>query len=375
MNKLRVMTVVGTRPEIIRLSRVLTKLDNSEAIDHISVHTGQNYDFELNEIFYSDLGLNVPKFKLSCAGGNPAETVGRILVEVNKLIESEKPHAFLILGDTNSCLSAIIAKKHKIPIFHMEAGNRCFSELVPEETNRKIVDHIADINLTYSSIAREYLISEGISPDRIIKTGSPMKEVLDHYSNKINSSTILKKLNLVSGNYFVVSFHREENVTDDNLLKNFLNTLNEISSIYRMPIIFSAHPRTKKSIEDSGIALKREIRIMSPFGFSDYIQLQKNSFIVLSDSGTISEESSLLNFRALNIRKNHERPEAMEEASVIMTGLSRDRILQSISVISSQNIGAKRDLSIVMDYDKNNVAEKVIRILLSYADYVSYKKI
>ena len=328
MKKLKVLTVVGTRPEIIRLSRVMHALDESPAIEHITVHTGQNYDFELNEVFYEDLGVRKPDHFLNAAGANATETVGKILIAIDPILEQEQPDAFLVLGDTNSCLCAIPAKKRKIPIFHMEAGNRCFDQRVPEETNRKIVDHIADINLTYSSIAREYLLREGLSPDRIIKTGSPMFEVLDAYKGKIVASDILQKLNLEKNQYFLVSAHREENISSDRNFFNLLETLNILAGEYQLPIIVSTHPRTRNRLEqikeskESGISLNSLIEWQKPMGFSDYNALQVNAKAVLSDSGTISEESSILNFRALNIREAHERPEAMEEASVMMVGLS-----------------------------------------------------
>jgi len=371
MKKLKVMTVVGTRPEIIRLSRVLAALDKSEAIDHILVHTGQNYDYELNQIFFEDLGLRKPDHFLEAAGKTATETIGNILIKIDPILERINPDAFLVLGDTNSCLCAIPAKKRHIPIFHMEAGNRCFDQRVPEETNRKIVDHIADINLTYSSIAREYLLREGLSADRIIKTGSPMYEVLGHYKSQIEASDILERLNLTKDNYFIVSAHREENVNNKSKFSNLLISLNKIAEKYDYPIIVSTHPRTKKVIESSEVETHPNIQFLKPLGFNDYNNLQMNSFAVLSDSGTISEESSILNFRALNIREAHERPEAMEEASVIMVGLSIDRIMQGLSQLEQQKIGDKRNYREVNDYSMPNVSQKVVRIILSYTDYIN----
>jgi UDP-N-acetylglucosamine 2-epimerase len=377
MEKLKVLTVVGTRPEIIRLSRVMRALDKSPAIDHITVHTGQNYDFSLNEVFYEDLGVRKPDYFLNAAGANATETIGKILIAIDPILEKEQPDAFLVLGDTNSCLCAIPAKKRKIPIFHMEAGNRCFDQRVPEETNRKIVDHIADINLTYSSIAREYLLREGLPPDRIIKTGSPMFEVLDAYKDKIASSDILQKLKLEKHRYFLVSAHREENISSDRNFFNLLDTLNILAEEYQLPIIVSTHPRTRKRLEqikqsqDLNISLNRLIQWQTPMGFSDYNALQVNSKAVLSDSGTISEESSILNFRALNIREAHERPEAMEEASVMMVGLSSERILQGIKQLEMQSVGDNRGFREVSDYRMPNVAEKITRIIISYTDYIN----
>lgn len=326
MKKLRVMTVVGTRPEIIRLACVLKKLDQSNAIDHILVHTGQNYDYELNEVFFEDLELRKPDYFLNAAGKNATETAGLILINIDSVLEEVKPDAFLVLGDTNSCLCAIAAKKRRIPIFHMEAGNRCFDQRVPEETNRKIVDHTADINLTYSDIAREYLLAEGLRPDRIIKTGSPMFEVLNDYMPKVEKSQILEKLDLKKNNYFVVSAHREENIASEEKFFNLVEILNSIAEKYNMPIVVSTHPRTRKMIEKHGIEFHQNVKLMKPMGLSDYLALQINSYAVLSDSGTISEESSILNFKALNIREAHERPEAMEEASVMMVGLNPERV-------------------------------------------------
>ena len=370
MKRLKVMTVVGTRPEIIRLSRVIDALDTSEAIEHIIVHTGQNYDYELNQIFFEDLGLRKPDYFLEAAGKTATETVGNILIKIDPLLEEIKPEAFLVLGDTNSCLCAIPAKKRHIPIFHMEAGNRCFDQRVPEETNRKIVDHISDINLTYSSIAREYLLREGLSADRIIKTGSPMFEVLNHYKGAIESSDILKRLTLEKGQYFVVSAHREENINSAKNFGNLMDSLNTIAEKYQFPIIVSTHPRTRNMIESKAIEMRPEIQFLKPMGFNDYNALQINSFAVLSDSGTISEESSILNFPALNIREAHERPEAMEETSVMMVGLNPERIMQGLKIISQQKRGSDRMLRLVADYSMPNVSDKVLRIIVSYTDYV-----
>jgi UDP-N-acetylglucosamine 2-epimerase (non-hydrolysing) len=369
-DKLKVMTVVGTRPEIIRLSRVMTALDQSEAIEHIIVHTGQNYDYELNQIFFDDLGIRKPDFFLDAAGATATETVGQILIKIDPLLAREQPDAFLVLGDTNSCLCAIPAKKRHIPIFHMEAGNRCFDQRVPEETNRKIVDHVSDINLTYSSIAREYLLREGLPADRIIKTGSPMYEVLHHYLPEINKSNILSKLNLEDNQYFVVSAHREENINSDKNFKGLMDSLNLIAEKYGYPIIVSTHPRTKKMIDTKQIEMRPEIQFLKPMGFNDYNALQMKSFAVLSDSGTISEESSTLNFPALNIREAHERPEAMEEASVMMVGLNPERIMQGLVQLQSQKRGAERNFRPVTDYSMPNVSDKMVRIILSYTDYI-----
>jgi UDP-N-acetylglucosamine 2-epimerase (non-hydrolysing) len=369
-DKLKVMTVVGTRPEIIRLSRVMAALDQSEAIEHIIVHTGQNYDYELNQIFFEDLGIRKPDFFLDAAGATATETVGQILIKIDPLLASEQPDAFLVLGDTNSCLCAIPAKKRHIPIFHMEAGNRCFDQRVPEETNRKIVDHVSDINLTYSSIAREYLLREGLPADRIIKTGSPMYEVLHHYLPAINNSEILTKLNLEENKFFVVSAHREENINSDKNFKGLMDSLNLIAEKYGYPIIVSTHPRTKKMMDTKQIEMRPEIQFLKPMGFNDYNALQMKSFAVLSDSGTISEESSTLNFPALNIREAHERPEAMEEASVMMVGLNPERIMQGLVQLQSQKRGAERNFRPVTDYSMPNVSDKMVRIILSYTDYI-----
>ncbi len=368
--KLKVMTVVGTRPEIIRLSRVMAALDHSEAIEHIIVHTGQNYDYELNQIFFEDLGIRKPDFFLNAAGATATETVGQILIKIDPLLESEKPDAFLVLGDTNSCLCAIPAKKRHIPIFHMEAGNRCFDQRVPEETNRKIVDHVSDVNLTYSDIAREYLLREGLPADRIIKTGSPMFEVLNHYLPEINASDILNKLNLEENKFFVVSAHREENINSEKNFKGLMDSLNLIAEKYGYPIIVSTHPRTQKMIDSKKIEMRPEVQFLKPMGFNDYNALQMKSYAVLSDSGTISEESSILNFRALNIRKAHERPEAMEEASVMMVGLNPERIMQGLTQLQYQKRGIERNFRPVADYSMPNVSEKMVRIILSYTDYV-----
>ncbi|MDU1905724.1 MAG: UDP-N-acetylglucosamine 2-epimerase (non-hydrolyzing) [Dysgonomonas sp.] len=370
MKKLKVMTVVGTRPEIIRLSCVLKKLDQSEAVEHILVHTGQNYDYELNEVFFEDLDLRKPDYFLNAAGQNATETAGLILINIDSVLQEVKPDAFLVLGDTNSCLCAIAAKKRHIPIFHMEAGNRCFDQRVPEETNRKIVDHTADINLTYSDIAREYLLSEGLRPDRIIKTGSPMFEVLNEYMPKVLKSNILEQLVLEEGKYFVVSAHREENIASERNFFNLVEILNSISDKYDMPVIVSTHPRTRKMIEKYNIQFHENVKLMKPMGLSDYLALQINSYAVLSDSGTISEESSILNFRALNIREAHERPEAMEEASVMMVGLNPERVFQGLVQLQYQYIGDKRNFRPVSDYSMPNVSDKVVRIILSYTDYI-----
>lgn len=371
MPRLKVMTVVGTRPEIIRLSRVLMALDRSEAIEHIIVHTGQNYDYELNQIFFDDLGLRKPDFFLEAAGKTATETIGNILIKIDPLLEEVKPDAFLVLGDTNSCLCAIPAKKRQIPIFHMEAGNRCFDQRVPEETNRKIVDHTADVNLTYSDIAREYLLREGLPADRIIKTGSPMFEVLHHYLPEIEASGVLTKLNLEEGKYFVVSSHREENINSEKNFKGLMDSLNAIAEQYQYPVIVSTHPRTQNMIDKMQFEMHALIQFLKPLGFHDYNALQKRAFAVLSDSGTISEESSILNFRALNIRQAHERPEAMEEASVMMVGLSPERILQGLTQVLQQKIGTERNFRPIADYSMPNVSEKVVRIIISYTDYVN----
>jgi len=368
--KLKVMTVVGTRPEIIRLARVMAALDASEAIDHIIVHTGQNYDYELNQIFFDDLSIRKPDFFLNAAGSTATETVGQILIKIDPLLESEKPDAFLVLGDTNSCLCAIPAKKRHIPIFHMEAGNRCFDQRVPEETNRKIVDHISDVNLTYSDIAREYLLREGLPADRIIKTGSPMFEVLNHYLPEIEKSDVLTRLKLEEGKYFVVSSHREENITSDKNFRGLMESLNLIAEKFGYPIIVSTHPRTRNMIEAKKIQMRPEIHFLKPLGFNDYNALQMKSYAVLSDSGTISEESSILNFRALNIRDAHERPEAMEEASVMMVGMNPERIIQGLVQLQYQKRGTERNFRKVADYSMPNVSDKMVKIIISYVDYI-----
>jgi UDP-N-acetylglucosamine 2-epimerase len=368
--RLKVMTVVGTRPEIIRLARVMSALDDSDAIEHIIVHTGQNYDYELNQIFFDDLQIRKPDHFLNAAGATATETIGKILINIDPLLEDVKPDAFLVLGDTNSCLCAIPAKKRHIPIFHMEAGNRCFDQRVPEETNRKIVDHISDINLTYSDIAREYLLREGLSADRIIKTGSPMFEVLNHYLTSIKSSNILERLKLERNKYFVVSAHREENISSNLNFDGLVSSLNLLAEKYDLPIIVSTHPRTRKMIDLKGIELHKNIQLLKPLGFNDYNALQLHSKAVLSDSGTISEESSILNFPALNIRQAHERPEAMEEASVMMVGLNPERILQGLIQLESQKTGDERTFRKVSDYSMPNVSDKVVRIIISYVDYI-----
>ncbi|EJR58336.1 UDP-N-acetylglucosamine 2-epimerase [Bacillus cereus VD115] len=368
MKKLKVMTVVGTRPEIIRLSAVINKLEESKAVEHILVHTGQNYDYELNEVFFNDFNLKKPDYFLNAATGTAVETIGNILVKIDPIMEEVKPDALLVLGDTNSCLCAIAAKRRHIPIFHMEAGNRCFDQRVPEETNRKIVDHTADINLTYSDIAREYLLREGIPADRIIKTGSPMFEVLNSREKDIENSDVLERLELEAGKYFVVSTHREENINSEINFLDLVESLNAIAEKYNMPVIVSTHPRTKNMINAKGIEFNPLVKTLKPLGFNDYVKLQIKSKAVLSDSGTISEESSILGFRALNIRQAHERPEAMEEASVMMVGLKKERILQGLAVLEVQE---KNILRLVGDYSMPNVSEKVLRIILSYTDYIN----
>ena len=368
---LKVVTVVGTRPEIIRLSRVIAALDNSKAIDHVLIHTGQNYDYNLNEIFFRELGIRTPDYFLEAAGETATETIGNILIKIEPLLHKLNPNAFLVLGDTNSCLCAIPAKKRKIPIFHMEAGNRCFDQRVPEETNRKIVDHIADVNLTYSDIAREYLLREGLPADRIIKTGSPMFEVLSFYSDKINDTSVLEDLSLSKGKYFLVSAHREENISSERNFKNLIDSLNKLASNYKFPIIVSTHPRTRNKLNKLNLNTDPLIQFLEPLGFIDYNALQKNAFVVLSDSGTISEESSILNFRALNIREAHERPEAMEEASVMMVGLDSENILRGVSELQSQLVGGERNFNMVSDYSKPNVSSKMVRIILSYTSYIN----
>ncbi len=368
VKKLKVMSVVGTRPEIIRLSRVLAKLD--EHCEHILVHTGQNYDFELNEVFFHDLGVRKPDYFLSAAGKNAAETIGQVIIKVDQVLEEIQPEAMLVLGDTNSCISALPAKRRKVPIFHMEAGNRCFDQRVPEETNRRIVDHTADINLTYSTIARDYLLAEGLPADRVIKTGSPMFEVLHHYMPQIDSSDVLSRLGLQKGQFFVVSAHREENVDSPKQLAKLAQTLNTIAQHYNLPVIVSTHPRTRNRIEAQGLEFHPNIQLLKPLGFHDYNHLQKNAKVVLSDSGTINEESSIMNFPALNMREAHERPEGMEEASVMMVGLGVERVMQALQILESQPSGDERLLRQVSDYSMPNVSDKVVRIIHSYTDYV-----
>ncbi len=365
---MKVMTVVGTRPEIIRLSRVMAVLDRD--MDHVMVHTGQNYDYELNQIFFEDLELRKPDHFLNSAGSTASETVGMVINNVDKAIEREKPDALLVLGDTNSCLAAYPAKRRKVPVFHMEAGNRCFDQRVPEEINRKIVDHISDINMPYSDISREYLLREGISPDRVIKTGSPMYEVLRYYMPKIKESKVLDSLKLKSGDYFLVSAHREENIDDPEQFGKLVDLLNGISDKFKKRVIVSTHPRTRKKMEERGVRLEPLVELLKPLGFSDYVKLQMNAIATLSDSGTITEESSILNFPALNIRQAHERPEGMEEGAVMMTGLEYKRILEGLSILKSQTHSDERILQIVGDYSVPNVSEKVVRIILSYTDYV-----
>ena len=369
MNKLKVATIVGTRPEIIRLSRVINILDLY--CDHLLIHTGQNYDFELNEIFFNDLKITKPDYYLDAVSDTASSTIGKIITLTENILIKEKPDAILILGDTNSCLSAIAAKRLKIPIFHMEAGNRCFDQRVPEEINRKIVDHISDVNLTYSDISREYLINEGLPPELIIKTGSPMFEVLEYYKDKIESSPILSELELLSKNYFVVSAHREENIDNPDNFLNLHKILNIVAKQFSMPIIFSAHPRTRKMIKKLNLNFDEKVRIIKPLSFTSYVKLQKESKVVLSDSGTITEESSILNFPALNIRQAHERPEGMEEGSVMMVGLNYERVMQGISILEDQKGGKSRSLKIVSDYDKGNVSQKVVRVIHSYTDYIN----
>jgi UDP-N-acetylglucosamine 2-epimerase (non-hydrolysing) len=368
---LNVMTVVGTRPEIIRLSRVINEID--KYFNHTLVHTGQNYDFELNEIFFSELEIRKPNKFLNAAGKSPSQTIGNVLIELDKLFIKKCPEALVILGDTNSCISAIVAKRHKVPIFHLEAGNRCFDMRVPEEINRKIVDHISDIHLTYSQIAKDYLTREGIQPDQIITIGSPMKEVVNYYMPKIKSSTALRKLNLKKEKYFLFSFHREENVDNDDNLGNILDILNTLAEKYKQHIIVSTHPRTKKRIKDMNFSPNPLIKFMKPFGFIDYINLQMSSRCVISDSGTITEESSILNFPALNLREVHERPEGFEETSVMMVGLKKDRIIEGINILKDQSRDETRDIKIVKDYDVDNVSMKVVRIIHSYTDYINRK--
>ncbi|EES6290919.1 UDP-N-acetylglucosamine 2-epimerase (non-hydrolyzing) [Escherichia coli] len=369
--KLKVITFVGTRPEIIRLSRIIALLD--KYCDHILVHTGQNYDYELNEVFFSDLGIRKPDYFLNAAGKNAAETIGQIIIKSDSILEQVNPQALLILGDTNSALVAISAKRRKIPIFHMEAGNRCFDFRVPEEINRKLVDHISDINLTYSHIARDYLLREGIPADQVIKTGSPMREVLNYYRSDIQKSVVLETLKLSNNNYFVVSSHREENVDSPERLRQLLEILNELAERYNLPVIVSTHPRTRKRFEDLSFNVHPNISFMKPFGFIDYITLQLHARAVLSDSGTITEESSILNFPALNLREVHERPEGFEEASVMFVGLNKERVLQALDILNEQPRYESRLLNLVEDYKPDNVSEKVLRIIMSYTDFVNNK--
>ncbi len=369
MNKLKVLTVVGTRPEIIRLSRVMARLD--EHCDHVLVHTGQNYDYELNQVFFDDLGMRKPAHFLGSAGSTAAETIGNVIIAVDRVLAAERPDAMLVLGDTNSCLAVIPAKRRKIPIFHMEAGNRCFDQRVPEETNRRIVDHTADVNLTYSDIAREYLLREGLPPDMVIKTGSPMFEVLAHYAAPIEASDVLTRLGLEPQRYFVVSAHREENVDAPTTFAKLVDVLNAVAQDHDLPVIVSTHPRTQKRIDAMGTAFHPNVRLLKPLGFLDYVKLQTSARAVLSDSGTINEESSILNFPALNLREAHERPEGMEEAAVMMVGLEVQRVRQALAIIATQGRGEMRTLRRVADYGMPNVSDKVLRILHSYTDYVN----
>ena len=365
---MKIATVVGTRPEIIRLSRVIAALDRH--MDHVLIHTGQNHDHELNGIFFEDLEIREPDFFLEAAGKSAAETIGHVIAKSDQVFGVVQPDAMLVLGDTNSCLAVIAAKRRKIPVFHMEAGNRCFDERVPEEINRKIVDHISDINMPYSDISREYLLREGIPPDRIIKTGSPMYEVLTHYRSKIDRSDVLERLGLTKDGYFVVSSHREENIDSPSQFRNLVGLLNLLASKYELPVIVSVHPRTRKRIDSEGITFPEKVHLMKPMGFSDYVHLMMAGRATLSDSGTITEESSILNFRALNIREAHERPEGMEEGAVMMTGLAPGRIVEGLEILKSQPVGSNRTLRTVADYNVPNVSEKVARIVLSYTDYV-----
>jgi UDP-N-acetylglucosamine 2-epimerase (non-hydrolysing) len=369
VDKLKVATVVGTRPEIVRLSRVIAELDRH--CDHTLIHTGQNYDYELNEIFFKDLDIRKPDAFLNAVGSSAAETIGRIIIAVDAELDKVRPEALLVLGDTNSCMAVLPAKRRKIPVFHMEAGNRCFDERVPEEINRRIVDHTADVNLTYSSIAREYLLREGLRPDLVVKTGSPMFEVLSHYRAGIESSDVLDRLKLRENEFFLVSAHREENLDPEDQFRKLVNLLNTLASEYSLPVIVSTHPRTQKRIDGAGVSFHPLVRLLKPLGFKDYNKLQMTAFAVLSDSGTISEESSILNFRALNIREAHERPEAMEEGAVMMVGLGATRVLQALEVIAEQPRGTERALRLVEDYSMPNVSGKVVRLILSYTDYVN----
>lgn len=369
MKKLKVVTVVGTRPEIIRLSRVMAALD--QHCDHVLVHTGQNYDYELNEIFFTDLGIRKPDHFLNAAGATGAETIGNVIIAVDRVLAEIAPDALLVLGDTNSCMAVLPAKRRKIPTFHMEAGNRCFDMRVPEEINRRIVDHTADINLTYSTIARDYLLREGLPADRVIKTGSPMFEVLNHYRDGIDASDVLERLGLEPGKFFVVSAHREENVDSDTNFLKLVDVLNTVAEQFDLPVIVSTHPRTQKRVTAMGVTFHGNVRLLKPLGFKDYNKLQLEAKAVLSDSGTISEEASILNFPALNIREAHERPEGMEEAAAMMVGLETERVLQGLSILESQARGETRSLRLVEDYSMPNVSDKVVRILHSYTDYVN----
>lgn len=369
MRKLKVMTVVGTRPEIIRLSRVMARLD--EYCEHVVVHSGQNYDYELNQIFFDDLGIRKPDHFLNAAGGSAAETIGKVIIAVDSVLALEKPDALLVLGDTNSCMAVLPAKRRKIPVFHMEAGNRCFDQRVPEEINRRIVDHTADVNLTYSSIARECLLSEGLPPDLVIKTGSPMAEVLTHYQPRIEASDVLGRLGLTTDQFFVVSAHREENVDSDVNFRKLVNLLNSVAEKYELPVIVSTHPRTQKRVDAIGATFHSKVQLLKPLGFSDYIKLQLSAKAVLSDSGTITEESSILNFPALNLREAQERHEGLEEAAVMLVGLEEDRVLQGLAILRNQPRGDERLLRQVADYSMPNVSDKVLRIIHSYTDYVN----
>lgn len=369
--KINIITIVGTRPEIIRLSRVISRLNNSKSINHILIHTGQNYDFELNEVFFKDLKIKKPDFFLESAGNSPSETIGNIIIKVDKLFDKLNPDALLILGDTNSCLAAIPAKKKQIPIFHLEAGNRCYDQRVPEEINRKIIDHISDINLTYSQIAKNYLLREGFPPDRIIKVGSPMKEILDYNEKFILESKILNQLKLKKNNFFLVSAHREENIDNPINFSLLKEVLVNLSDEFKLPVIVSTHPRTMKALGKDKNNLDKKIKFLKPFGYFDYVTLQQNAKVVLSDSGTITEESSILNFRALNIRESHERPEGMEEASVMMSGLKYSRVRQAIETVLNQSTNNDRNISIINDYNLENFSHKIERIIISYIDFIN----
>lgn len=367
--KLKVLTIIGTRPEIIRLSEVIKELDRTT--DHILVHTGQNYDYELNEVFFKDLGLRKPDHFLEVAGGTPAETVARVIERVDQVLEKERPEAVLVLGDTNSALGVYPAKRRKIPIFHMEAGNRSFDQRVPEEINRRIVDHISDINIVYTDRQRGYLLAEGFAPDRVIKSGSPMFEVLAAHEKEIDASNVLEKLEIVPGSYLIASFHREENISSEKNFMSIVEAMIALTKVYDKPIFVSTHPRTRKVLEEKGVNLPDSVHFLKPFGFFDYVKLQKNAFCVLSDSGTISEESSILNFAAVNVREAHERPESMDEANVVLTGISTDRILQAVAITVSYRTGLERDFHVPGDYMVPNVSKKVVKVILSYTDYVN----